>query len=279
MICRLCNKKAKLRASHIISDFFGKGGGTYYPTGKDGHLQPFTQPLHTTPGKRFERKQKGYWERQLGQVEYLLCHECEQKISTLEDYVKKFFYGKSHPIRLQLPLKEDSFFKADYRKIKLFQLSILWRAEVAKGSFFSMVQFSEKYREELRQMLLAGDPGSEDRYPCGMAQLTLSPQMNALLAQHGGTLEAMLFAPVAHNHGSWISFTFIMGGLSWIFCVSDSGAPKIMKNTYIKENGSFFLSNFSAGKFLIEFSEKAKRSGNLTWADVESNRKAKKGRA
>src|ERR1017187_7394954 len=214
MKCRLCHKEGDLRVSHIIPEFFRRGGGEYYPTGQGDHLQPFTQPLHATPGMRFDRKQKGFWERQHGQVEYLLCDHCEQKLSVLEDYVKKFFYGKSHPIRLQLPLKEDPFFKADYRKMKLFQLSLLWRASVAKGSFFSTVQLTDKHRDKLRQMLLEGDPGSEHRYPCGLSRLTLSPRMNTLLVQHKGTLEAMLFAPVAHDHGSWRSFMFTMGGLS-----------------------------------------------------------------
>jgi hypothetical protein len=61
-------------------------------------------------------------------VEPLLCYDCEQKISAFEDYAKRFFYGSSDPIRLSLPLLPDPVFTADYRKMKLFQLSILWRA-------------------------------------------------------------------------------------------------------------------------------------------------------
>ncbi len=275
MKCRLCQKDGELRASHIIPDFFGRGGGEYYPTGQNGQLQPFTQPLHTTLGMRFERKQKGHYERKHGQVEHLLCHNCEQIFSALEHYVKTFFYGNSHPIRLQLPLLDDPFFNADYTKLKLFQLSVLWRASEAKGSFFSTVKLCDKHREELRQMLLKGDPRGEDHYPCGLTRLTLSPQMSALMVQHNATLEAMQFAPVAHKNGDRACYLFTMGGLTWLFCVSDSGIPEEMRNTYIKKNGRFYLSAFPADNFLIEFSHKAILAGNLTLADVEANRKAK----
>jgi len=55
-------------------------------------------------------------------VEYLLCGDCEMKFSALEDYAKRYFYGKSSPIRIQLPIDQD-LFVADYKRLKLFQLS------------------------------------------------------------------------------------------------------------------------------------------------------------
>src|ERR1700693_6100378 len=64
-------------------------------------------------------------------------------------------------------------------------------------------------------------------------------------------------APVAHKNGDRACYLFTMGGLTWLFCVSDSSIPEEMRNTYIKKNGRFYLSAFPADNFLIEFSEKA----------------------
>jgi len=274
--CRLCEKQAELRQSHIIPDFFLRGGEDYYPTGTSGALQPFTQPVSTIPGKTFERKQKGHYERKLGQVEYLLCGDCEQLLCEYESYVKTFFYGLSSPIRLVLPISNDPFFTADYRKVKLFQLSILWRASVANGDFFSNVRLKPRHEEEVRKMLLKGDPGKEDRFLCGMGRLVVkTPEMKDLLDKHNYAVERFVGAPIVHHFPKCTLVTFLMGGLGWSFCVSDSGYLPVMKDTFIKENGVFFLSSMNADEFFIEFSTKTVVAGNVTHEVVLANRKAK----
>jgi len=61
-----------------------------------------------------------------------------------------------------------------------------------------------------------------------------------------------------------------MGGIVWGFCISESGAPDILRNLYIKEdNGRFWLLPMNADSFLINFSQKAVAAGNVTWTDVQ----------
>jgi hypothetical protein len=267
-ICRLCRIQRELKRSHILSDFFRDDSAMMYPTGKSGVPQPFTQPIHTQAGERFDRKQHGYWEHRHGMIERLLCHECEQKISVFEDYAKRFLYGRSDPIRLQLPLLKDPLFTADYKRMKLFQLSILWRASEAKGEFFSRVALSDEHRERLRQMLFHQDPGAAEDYFCAMTRLVSSATVQQLQKFHGLSDETGMFAPVAHANDGWQSFTFVMGGIVWMFCVSEVGVPEILRHTYIKEDGRFWLMPMSADNFLINFSQKAVASGNVTFADV-----------
>jgi len=275
MNCRLCQRVAPLRSSHILPDFFRDHSGSMYPTGKAGNLQPFTQMIHTQPGRKFPRKQRGFWERKHGLVEYLLCHDCEQRFSGLEDYAKRFFYSNTNPIRLQLPLLEDPFYTADYKRMKLFQLSLLWRASEARGLFFEAVKLEDSHRERLRLMLLNGTPGRDDEYFCAMLRLIVSPVYQALLAKDGASIETGCFAPVSRNHGAWDSFTFVMGGLVWTFCVSTIGVPEIMRNTYIKDTGRFFLSPMDGDAFLYEYAMKTIRAGNVTFEDAEESRRAK----
>ena len=188
---------------------------------------------------------------------------------------KDFFYGSSDPIRLSLPLLPDPVFTADYKKMKLFQLSILWRAAEATGEFFSAVILPTHHRERLRQMLLTENPGADHEYFCTMARLVASPAAQELQKRYGISIETGLFAPVAKQFETWQSFTFVMGGIVWGFCVSDSGFPDILRNSYIKENGRFWLMPMNADPFLINFSQKAVAAGNLTWTDVQQEILAK----
>jgi len=59
----------------------------------------------------------------------------------------------------------------DYAPFKLFQLSTLWCAAVAKGEFFSRVALGP-HGETVRQMLLGGDPGEPWQYGCLVYQMT-----------------------------------------------------------------------------------------------------------
>jgi hypothetical protein len=275
MKCRLCQKEKNLERSHIIPDFFRDNSGVMYPTGKSGKPQPFTQPTHTHPGKKFQRKQHGYWEARHGMIEYLLCHDCEQKFGRLENYAKRFFYGTSNPIRLQLPVLENPLFVADYKRMKLFQLSILWRASEANGEFFSAVTLSDHHNERLRSMLANDDPGGEDEYFCGMNRLVVSSVIEEFQASLGISNETGFFAPISHEHGTWDSHLFVMGGIVWCFCVSAAGVPGILRDTYIKDNGRFWLMPMNADGFLINFCRKVVEAGNVTREDAEESIRAK----
>jgi hypothetical protein len=246
-----------------------------FPTGRRGVLQPFTNPIHTHPGRRFSRKQHGFWEQRQGLIEHLLCDDCEQKIARFEDYARRFLYGGSEPVRLALPLLSDPLFMADYKRMKLFQLSLLWRAAEAKGDFFAAVTLSPEHRERLRLMLLQENPGAEHEFPCTMLRLVPSAAVEALQNRHGVAIETGFFAPIADDFGSWQTYTFVMGGIVWAFCICDSGVPEIFRNSYITMNGRFWLMPLPADNFLITFSEKAVAAGNVTWVDVLDERKAR----
>src|SRR5205814_2504731 len=128
-----------------------------------------------------------------------------------------------------------------YKKMKLFQLSILWRAAEAKGEFFSAITLSTEHRERLRRMLVTENPGADHEYFCTMARFVASPAIQELQNRHGISIETGLFAPVAHQFETWQSCTFVMGGIVWAFCITESGVPIILRNSYIKENARFWL--------------------------------------
>jgi hypothetical protein len=107
----------------------------------------------------------------------------------------------------------------------------------------------------------------------------MSSEMKALMDKHSYAVERFVGAPVVHSFAKCTLITFLMGGLAWSFCVADSGYPPVMKNSFIKENGTFLLWPVNADEFFIEFSSKAVAAGNVTYEAVLANRKAKQGAA
>jgi hypothetical protein len=120
MLCPLCTHEGELVSSHIIPEFL-------YETLYD-EKHRFHQ-LSLDPGQRNQFKQKGLREP-------LLCVPCEQMLSVSEQYMSKLLNGG---VRAQV--RHDGQYLhlsgLDYQKLKLFQLSVLWRAGVSNLPSFS----------------------------------------------------------------------------------------------------------------------------------------------
>lgn len=142
-LCKLCNNNTKLVKSHIISEFCYK---------------PLYDNLHRFPG--CSDAQNGKIEiYQKGVKEKMLCKNCEDILSKYESYVRDLFYGNNGIIN-------NKFYniEVNYPKFKLFALSILWRASVAKDKSFKHVILGRNHEGKLRNMILLGDPGKYYEY-------------------------------------------------------------------------------------------------------------------
>jgi hypothetical protein len=184
--CKLCGLFAELRLSHIMPDFYIRSSEAQLKTGSQNQTQPHSFVVGVSPDFKDGWKQRNNWEKQLGWTEYLLCHDCEQRFGVHEAAARDFFYGNAPaPLKKQplgtivqtpqtgsppgfLEIREVAI---DYRELKLFQMSLLWRAGVAKGSFFKNVNLGEKHEKRLKLLLASDDPGLELDYPCIMFDL------------------------------------------------------------------------------------------------------------
>jgi hypothetical protein len=101
----------------------------------------------------------------------ILCKECDnQRLSILERYASNTIYSDKPIVPCQeyegdaihLPYKR--FSQLDYTQIKLFFLSILWKANITKNSFFGEVDLGPKYAEKIREMPLVHNAGKEDEF-------------------------------------------------------------------------------------------------------------------
>ena len=199
MPCALCLQDVELRRSHIIPEFL------YETLYDDKHR---LQVLSIIPDQSNWREQKGLRER-------LLCNTCEQRLSVWERYASLVLKGGIELIyRTEGNLVHIA--DLDYAQFKLFQISVLWRAGVSSLPFFENVQLG-KHAETLRRLLLAGDPGSSERYGCFMFGLKHEAQAFTGVIMQPGKVRL-------HGH---TAYRFVFGGFLWVMLVSshDLGAP------------------------------------------------------
>jgi hypothetical protein len=147
--CRLCLKAGELVQSHIIPEFIWKR--TYGPD-------------HVTMSMAVDIRhirvlRKGLRER-------LLCVGCEQVIKRYEDYFNLVWFQETS-LPDEFPAGKNSvLFRQglEYKKFKLFHLSVIWRCSVARSSDFARVKLGP-HEERIRRMLLEGNAGTSDQYP------------------------------------------------------------------------------------------------------------------
>lgn len=188
--CRLCGESRPLRYSHILPEFIYK-------------------PLYDVDHEFVEVASSGgqiksIWAK--GVREHLLCNLCEQKFAKYENHAARVHREMRR--RLDLAAVGDIVtVSADYAQLKLFQLSLLWRAAVSRDQ-------AEAYVPTLRSMLLAEIPGAVNTFPCiGLAPAG-RPSFVTTIAPDG--LGATRGEPAV-----W--FTFL--GVHWFFMLNEHLPP------------------------------------------------------
>jgi hypothetical protein len=112
-----------------------------------------------------------------GPKEYLLCGDCEQKFGVYETYYKQFILGlgNQNPDRNGGDLFRITGY--DYKKARLFLLSVLWRLSVTSIDGFK-VQIDDVEQEKLRQMLLCEAPGNTSEFAISATVIGIDGENN-----------------------------------------------------------------------------------------------------
>lgn len=153
--CRLCLAEEKLCHSHIIPDVL------YKPCYDNKHRIIVVEDVDKGRVTRHQQTAR----------EYLLCQRCESHINVYEKYARRFFFDPLPPllpgsgaVRIHQAI--------DYRLMKLFFLSILWRASVSKLPEFLNVNLGP-HEELIREKILNNDPGRDSEYGTWITILNL----------------------------------------------------------------------------------------------------------
>jgi hypothetical protein len=162
MICRLCEREKPLMQFHIIPELLVK------PCYDDKHRAR----VRSLPSFGTHVVQWGYRER-------LLCEDCEARFSRCEHYFSNVWYGRK-ALRPQVAPQLGFVLEGlDYKRFKLFHLSILWRAGISEREEYRSVQLGPHIKT-LARLLLADDPGPPNRYPVGAVALVHRPSNSYL---------------------------------------------------------------------------------------------------
>ena len=190
-ICRLCGASSGLRESHIFPKCFIR-----------------LVRRETTDNRFYEMSRETSRLVQDGPKEHLLCGQCEQQLGRYEKYSKEAFHESRHGIQVLDGGPWVTITGLDYRKTKLFLLSVIYRMSVSSLRQFKDVALGE-YEDVVRRMLIAEDPGSNDQYPIG----AIVPLIK------GNVEECVLCTPSVCRRDVVTVYTMIIGGIFYLFFV------------------------------------------------------------
>jgi hypothetical protein len=151
-LCKLCGMDGRSVQAHIIPE-------SMYPF-EAGTRKPLLV-FRGAPDSPLGRSRVGEYDPAL------VCEGCESRFNPWDDYAFRLLRKE--------PRDQDYYFRNgeqgayevqsyDYAKLKLFFVSVLWRASETSRPFFSAVSVGTKHIAQLRTMILNKDPGGSEDY-------------------------------------------------------------------------------------------------------------------
>ncbi|MCT4298889.1 hypothetical protein HZP23_16480 [Elizabethkingia anophelis] len=205
--CKLCNKEKKLIEAHIIPKFL-------YKNMKDTKKNTFLLVEYKSidPKKKMKRiVQKEVYDKNI------LCSDCDNAIfgEGYESYVKRMLYDSNceiitKPQLINVNSNMTYCLDFDYKKIKNFLLSILWRASITDQPFFSEINLGDKHNESLRQILYNNLQTDYKEYPILITSFLKTKNK----------FDKTILKPYKTKDSGLVTYIFFINGLQFIFFVN-----------------------------------------------------------
>ena len=155
MKCKLCGLEKKLVKAHIIPEAF------FRPLRSEKKA-----PLLIRPGDYVKRAPIGVYDKTI------LCEDCEATFGVWDNYGQSLLiqnFKNAQPFiegDIVYGYIYDSY---DYDKLKLFFISVLWRASVSNLEFFNTVSLNV-FEDYAKDLILNKNPGSADDFSVMLAR-------------------------------------------------------------------------------------------------------------
>lgn len=217
--CKLCGEDKKLVNSHIIPEGF-------YKVIYDENNRVF---FSSESRKKFDFLQKG-------QREYMLCENCDRDllgpydkygIEVIRDnkYVNKEKYNGG-----------ELWTNIDYKKFKLFLLSVLLRAHLAE-KHFTGIDLDDAVVSKLKNVIINENVPVEKEFPIIGAKLVdpLFPlDKNDQIITNGNIYER-------YNCNNSNICTFVFGGYGWSIIIPRGEFKDPQEKAFLQDNGDLFV--------------------------------------
>lgn len=151
MVCKFCSKDKRTINCHIIPH------ALYKPLLKSGEIPKI---YTNTEGVYPKKSPIGVYD------EEIVCADCEKYFNDCDAYAADFFLHESHEehvIKSRDGIAAIIVEDFDYSLLKLFGVSLLWRASASTHPFFKRVQIGP-HDEIIKRMIRDQSPGGEDDY-------------------------------------------------------------------------------------------------------------------
>jgi hypothetical protein len=208
LVCKLCTQDKKLVQAHIIPRSF------YAPLKEGGQIP---QIITDKAGVYPQKSPTGVYDKEI------LCEECERVFAPWDDYGYRFLMGK---------ISDDAYIRdrgekiaynmgpCDYHKLKLFFLSVLWRAGVSRQPMFNRVQLGP-YAEKLRTRIRDADPGGVEDYAVALSRFDAPPG------------EVGILDPDRTEYEGVHHYRLYLGGYMAVIKATNKKPPAFLEGLYI----------------------------------------------
>jgi len=170
MKCKFCGNESELIKAHVI------------PAGFFRHIRRGEKPLEVITNSAGEYTKKS----QIGEYDRIVCKACEAIWQEWDKYAQQLLADESLNGRARYHGNRRICYIVDnyeYDKLKLFFISLAWRASVSSRKFFRRISLGE-FEDIAKQHIMNSDPGdSEDfsvvvsKFDHPLAKGTFDPYM------------------------------------------------------------------------------------------------------
>lgn len=160
-------------------------------------------------------------------------------IHGFSEAVKTTYGGKTIAWRIE---------KAEYRRLKLFFMSVLWRASISQQTFYKRISLGP-FEDRLRGMILNEDLGDSQDFSIVLARFE-DVEIRAMLDPHPEKFDGINYC------------RFYLPGFIVYIKVDKRPTPTFLRDIYFQEDKSLIvlaqsLRNRSDGRVMLELAERA----------------------
>lgn len=178
--------------------------------------------------------QQGFWDNSI------LCKECDNHIGKYDTYAKAFLnrnYLSQIKVGQSSTNKQCSYIKINnfnYNKLKLFFISILWRASISTLSTYSKIDL-EEHEALAKDMIKNNDVKDESVFQTVLTFIKPS--------KDGNDFEKVVFSPVKRSFGEASCYSFMMAGFEITINASKKSSTMHLPGLNMHPNGFIMLVN------------------------------------
>jgi hypothetical protein len=212
--CRSCEKSAQLIKAHIIPSSF------YQPLRVTGLPKEYS----TAPGVYSKRRPNGIYDKGI------LCAACDNSLGRWDGYAAKVLcrplgdFGDVEQIKTQ---ERFVLHPVEYKALKLFFVSLLWRCHISTHTFFEQVNLG-RWASTARDMLATDDPGPPEVF--GMS-----------LVRYDHRFAASIHGPEVIRVDGVNMYRLSLPNYAVLVTVDKRGPARDLGHFLLSPNGPFFV--------------------------------------